>query len=136
MGFLPETDQATTSGQAGPKKLPNRPPLPGEKADPSQQLAMDVMAQVSPAWLKPGVVTYPVACKQVDCAELYFMAVHLYSNYLLLLRIQIQRDASMADKFLPPLPFVDTVQAPCIMAIAKHHEDGRFMATFLNQVHL
>lgn len=50
MGFLPEADQATTaSGQAGPKKLPNRPPLPGEKLDASQQLAMDVMAQVVPA---------------------------------------------------------------------------------------
>lgn len=138
MGFLSETDQATTSGQAGPKKLPNRHPLPGEKADPSQQLAMDVMAQVSPAWLKPGavIVKYQVACTQVDCAELYFMAVHKYSKSLVLPWIQIQRDASMADKFLPPLPFVDTVQAPCIMAIAKHHEDGRFMATFLNQVQL
>lgn len=60
MGFVRETDQATTSG---PKKLPNRPPLPGEKADPSQQLAMDVMAQVSPAWLKPSVVAVSSSIK-------------------------------------------------------------------------
>ena len=52
MGFLPETDQATTSasGQAGPSKLPHRPPLPGERLDQSQQLALDVMAQVVPDW--------------------------------------------------------------------------------------
>lgn len=48
MGFLPEKDPETTvtSEQADVKKLPNRPPLPGEKLDNSQQLAMDVMAQV------------------------------------------------------------------------------------------
>ena len=46
MGFLPEKDPETSSEQAGVKKLPNRPPLPGEKLDNSQQLAMDVMAQV------------------------------------------------------------------------------------------
>lgn len=48
MGFLPETDQATTSasGQAGP----SRHPLPGERLDQIQQLAMDVMAQVVPEW--------------------------------------------------------------------------------------
>ncbi|KAL3156215.1 hypothetical protein ABBQ32_012495 [Trebouxia sp. C0010 RCD-2024] len=92
MGFLPEKDPETTvaSEQADVKKLPNRPPLPGEKLDNSQQLAMDVMAQ-------------------------------------------IQKDA-MLDKFLPAVPFLDTVQTPCIMAVGKHHEDGRFMATFLNQV--
>lgn len=49
--------------------------------------------------------------------------------------LQIQKDA-MLDKFLPAVPFLDTVQTPCIMAVGKHHEDGRFMATFLNQVQL
>ena len=145
MGFLPETDQATTSasGKAGPNKLPNRPPLPGEKLDQSQQLAMDVMAQVVPAW--PNLAS---SIQQINCyiqqlpsgtgisksTSLNLMASDHLSHVFVLGLMQIQKDASLGDKFLPPLPFFDTVQAPCIMVVAKHHEDGRFMATFLNQV--
>lgn len=147
MGFLPETGQATTSasGQAGPNKLPNRPPLPGEKLDQSQQLAMDVMAQVPPAWpnlassMQAHTLPFnhpPSAAGIHKLKKLCSMVSDPLSDKFVLMLPQIQKDASLADKFLPPLPFVDTVQTPCIMVIAKHHEDGRFMATFLNQVQL
>ena len=43
MGFLPETDQGTTTGQ---KKPANRAGLPSEKPDNSQQSAMEVIAKV------------------------------------------------------------------------------------------
>ena len=51
-----------------------------------------------------------------------------------LLLTQVQKNALHPDKFQPTIPYVDTVQAPCLAVIGKHHEDGRFMATFLNQV--
>ena len=49
--------------------------------------------------------------------------------------LQIQKDAARGEKIPPPpLAFLDTHQAPCMVVIGQHFKDGRFMATFLNQV--
>ena len=49
--------------------------------------------------------------------------------------LQIQKDTARGERIPPPpLAFLDTHQAPCIVVIGQHFRDGRFMATFLNQV--
>ncbi|KAL0040057.1 hypothetical protein WJX79_004375 [Trebouxia sp. C0005] len=47
---------------------------------------------------------------------------------------QIQKDAARGERTPLNLAFLDTHQAPCMVVIGKHFKDGRFMATFLNQV--
>ncbi|DBA83035.1 TPA: hypothetical protein ACH3X1_006809 [Trebouxia sp. C0004] len=47
---------------------------------------------------------------------------------------QIQKDAARGERIPLNLAFLDTHQAPCMVVIGQHFEDGRFMATFLNQV--
>lgn len=48
--------------------------------------------------------------------------------------LQIQKDAARGERTPLNLAFLDTHQAPCMVVIGKHFKDGRFMATFLNQV--
>ena len=52
----------------------------------------------------------------------------------LVLALQIQKDAARGERIPPNLAFLDTHQAPCMVVVGQHFTDGRFMATFLNQV--
>ena len=59
---------------------------------------------------------------------------HYWYIEQLVLALQIQKDAARGEKIPPNLAFLDTHQAPCMVVVGQHFKDGRFMATFLNQV--
>ena len=153
MGFLPETDQGTTSGQ---KKPANRAGLPSEKPDNSQQSAMEVIAKVHQQRLPAADLLQDLLVRQFKtvasvCGAIpaipcscTLMGNRVTSTHLCLAIFdmldisQIQKGAAVAsvggEKFPPHMPFLNTHQAPCMVAVGNHFQDSPFMATFLNQV--